>query len=95
MALFALLLALAGRAGWADPDSIAPIVRLGLFGGAAASALGLILGFLNRSAGAMFGARCPRCKRPVRRGAIYCPDHLQETIREAKEKYHRDHGSGI
>lgn len=92
LSLCVLLLAVVGVV---EHEALGDIARYGIATGVGAFLLGLVLGALGKAGGVVRRSRCARCKRPVRKGAIYCPDHLQEALREARDKHHFDHGSGI
>jgi len=34
----------------------------------------------------LWGARCPKCGHSVKRGHIYCEDHFQQAIDQARER---------
>lgn len=89
------LLILAGVAGWVEADQVRSLANFAVLGGLGLLALGFLLEALSRTGSVLARPRCPRCRRPVRKGAIYCPDHLKETLAEARDKYHDEHGSGI
>jgi hypothetical protein len=76
-------------------ENLSRLAKFGLLGGAAMTVLGLILAVLGRGASALFRRRCVRCGKPVARGATYCPDHLKESVEQARDKAHRHHGSGV
>lgn len=60
--------------------------RLALLAGAGIFAAGVALAILSKVANVrLWGARCPRCGHSVQRGHIYCEDHFQEAIHQARE----------
>jgi len=86
---------LAGVAGWIQHERLGEVARLGLAVGAGCLVVGFLLGFLTKTGGLLTVRRCARCRRRVRKGQIYCPDHLSDALREARDKYHDERGSGI
>lgn len=90
-----MVLLLALTLDWIQDDRLAVGIKYGLAAGAGLIVLGFALASMGKVGGAVRRSRCARCRRPVRKGAIYCPDHLKEALQEARDKYHQDHGSGI
>lgn len=62
------------------------LVRNALYLGAALCVVGVALGVLLRVANITQGRRCPRCRRPVARGRVYCEDHFQQTLHDARDR---------
>ena len=60
-------------------------VKGALYTGAGLCAVGLLLGALAWVANLTVGRRCPRCGHPVMRGHIYCEDHFQQALLDARD----------
>lgn len=48
--------------------------------------LGFVLQLLGRARSAMVRRRCVRCRHRVMSGQVYCADHFQESVNEAREE---------
>src|SRR5262245_57936176 len=47
---------------------------------------GLVLNAVSKATNArLWGSRCPKCGHPVPRGHVYCADHFQEAIDQARD----------
>jgi hypothetical protein len=56
------------------------LIGAALFGG------GVLLGLLSKASNVrLWGARCPKCGHSVPRGHVYCADHFQQAIDQARE----------
>jgi len=54
--------------------------------GAAIFAGGVGINLLSRFAGlAHWARRCPKCGHSVKRGHVYCTDHFQEAVDQARD----------
>ena len=61
--------------------------RLALLSGAGIFAVGVALAVLSKATNIrLWASRCPRCGHAVQRGHIYCADHFQEAIDQARER---------
>ena len=79
-----------GEAGWVDPGRLADwAVPMGQAGGVCL-AVGLALRILARVMRRLSQSRCVRCSAPTERGQSYCLDHLQQSVNEARDAYHRE-----
>jgi hypothetical protein len=52
--------------------------------------LGILLQVLGRARGAVVRRRCVRCHRPVMTGQVYCADHFQESVAQARDSQRMD-----
>ena len=83
-------LAIAGEARWVSDEFYAvwfpPLWKAGgaMFLG------GLALSVLSSVGNALRGNHCVRCRRPIGKRQIYCADHLQDSINEARDQMHRN-----
>jgi hypothetical protein len=60
--------------------------RDALFVGAAVFGAGVVLSILSKVTNVrLWGSRCPKCGHSVQRGHIYCGDHFQESIDQARD----------
>ena len=64
----------------------AALVQKLLAGGGLSLAGGLVARLAGRAAAGIAGRSCPRCGRRVKRGRVYCDEHLQETINEYRDR---------
>ena len=55
--------------------------------GAALCGAGALLWVLGKAFNTQYRRRCPKCRRPVPRGHIYCEDHFREALFQAKDQY--------
>ena len=61
--------------------------RNALFLGGVVFVGGLVLITLSKVTNVrLWGSRCPRCGHSVQRGHIYCEDHFQEAIDQARDR---------
>jgi len=60
--------------------------------GAACIAGGIAVKFMGRVAAYFAGRTCPRCRRRVARGRIYCDEHRSEAINQQRD---RERQSGL
>jgi len=51
---------------------------------------GVVLQVLGRAGRAVGRARCPRCRRPVQSGEVYCPEHFRQALDRIKDSQERD-----
>ena len=58
-----------------------------LFAGAAIFLGGVALNILSKITNVrLWTARCPKCRHAVPRGHVYCTDHFQEAIDQARDR---------
>jgi uncharacterized membrane protein YgdD (TMEM256/DUF423 family) len=58
-----------------------------LFVGAVIFAGGVVLSAVSKASNVrLWGARCPKCGHSVQRGHIYCEDHFQEALDQARDR---------
>ena len=58
-----------------------------LFAGGAVFLAGVALSVISRiTMVRMWGTRCPKCGHVVQRGHVYCTDHFQEAIDQARDR---------
>jgi hypothetical protein len=60
--------------------------RAALLAGAVCIAGGIVLWLVGRATASAVGRTCPRCRRRVAHGRIYCDEHRSEAINQ-----YRDH----
>jgi hypothetical protein len=65
--------------------------RTALTAGVACIAGGLILWLVGRATARAAGRTCPRCRRRVAHGRIYCDQHRSEAINQYRDR-ERDSG---
>ena len=82
-------LAIAGEARWVSDELYAVWFPPLLKAGVAMFLGGLALSVLSPVGAALRGNHCVRCRRPIGKGQIYCADHLQDSINEARDEMHR------
>ncbi len=63
------------------------LAKKGLLLGAILCGSGLVLAFLMRVLNLSSTRRCPRCRKRVPRGHIYCEDHFQEALSHARDRF--------
>ena len=83
----AVMYALLGVAAFGGTNNA--LVRTLLAAGGICLAAGIIARVVGRATAGIVGRACPRCGRRVKRGRVYCDEHLQETINEYRDR-HRD-----
>jgi len=57
-----------------------------LLAGAACIAGGIVLWFVGRATASLAGRTCPRCRRRVPHGRIYCDEHRSEAINQQRDR---------
>ena len=62
-------------------------LRSAIWFGAGLCGAGIVLGAISRLMNVRIGRRCPVCRRPVARGHIYCEDHFQRALDDARDRY--------
>lgn len=60
--------------------------RTALAAGAASIAGGIILWLVGRATASLVGRTCPRCRRRVAHGRIYCDEHRSEAINQQRDR---------
>lgn len=85
--LATIWLALAQLAGIVPPGSADVWLWRGIWGGAAAMAIGCLLGGMGFLSRALRRGRCVRCGSRIERGQTYCRDHLQATVNEYRDRH--------
>lgn len=63
------------------------LAKKGLLLGAILCGAGLVLALLLRVLNLTSTRRCPRCRKRVPRGHIYCEDHFQEALSHARDRF--------
>ena len=79
-------LALAGSAGWVDPEVVDPWIVPGFHLAVVAVILGVLGAILGPLVRMVMRTRCVRCGVPIERGQDYCNDHLKQTVAEYSDK---------
>jgi hypothetical protein len=80
---FLALIVIDTETGGANRD----LAKKAVWFGAGLCGLGIGIGALARIANTSFRRRCPVCRRPVARGHIYCEDHFQQALDQARDSY--------
>ncbi len=65
------------------------IVQVLLYAGGIGIASGVVLKILGWVTAGIVARSCPRCRRPVARGHIYCDDHRVAAINEQRDRERR------
>ena len=60
--------------------------KKGLLAGAVLCGAGIVLGLMVKVVNVASTRRCPRCRKRVAHGHIYCEDHFQEALRGARDR---------
>lgn len=60
-----------------------------LKGGGACITGGIVIWLAGRAAAQVAGRSCPRCRRRVTLGRIYCDEHRDEAINEQRDRERR------
>lgn len=68
------------------------LVKTALTVGGGGLAGGAVVWVLGRVTAGMVGRSCPRCRRRVNRGQIYCEAHLTQAIDEYRDEERRRGG---
>jgi hypothetical protein len=74
----------AGELWFGGVDDV--LFRNFLKAGGASIAGGCVLWFAGRTAARVAGRTCPRCRRRVAHGRIYCDEHRSEAINEQRDR---------
>ena len=61
-------------------------LRSALLLGAGMWCAGAVLWVLGKLLNTQYVRRCPKCRRPVPRGHVYCEDHFREALFQAKDQ---------
>ena len=82
----AIWVALAETAGWLPDGSADSWLWPGLWAGAAAVGLGMLLGVASPLGRELRRGRCVRCGVRIERGQTYCRDHVQAAVNEYRDR---------
>jgi hypothetical protein len=83
-------LLLADSVGWIPRGSADAWVRPLVGSAAALLGLGVVLALLEPLVRSLGQGRCCRCGSRIERGQTYCPDHLQQSVNEYRDRLRRE-----